>query len=65
MQNPQALGSEVLLNRTMMETNASVGRGVEESTPEQRLSFRRSPVGKDRRSIENAVRTVTIEYLIG
>ena len=65
MQNPQAPGSEVLLNRTMMEANAPVGGGVEESASEQRLPFRRSPIGKNRRSIENAVRAVTLECLIG
>ena len=49
----------------MMEADTAVGGGVEEGTPEQRLSFRRSPIGKDRRGIENAVRTVAVECLIG
>ena len=65
MQSPQAVGGEVLLNRTMMEANTAVGRGGEERAPRQRLSFRWSPLGKDRRGIENAVRTVTTECLIG
>ena len=49
----------------MMETNTTVGGGVEESTPEQRLPFRRSPIGKDSCGIENAVRSVTVGCLIG
>ena len=65
MQSPQALCGEVLLNRTMMEANTAVGGGIEKSPPEQRLPFRGSPIGKDRRGIENAVRSAMVECLVG